>query len=227
VGQKPAGIYEAEGTGYAQAALVANSHTDVYGYNPNRKLLKLNTSVDYSASATIAIPGPFVFGDGFRCAFWYIGGTAQQIAYRGGVFDSDYIYNNQVQTGFGMEPNSVNGQVDVTSPAYQDGTSLGTYDPNVGGQFSGARYNRMTFEWNATTKKLSHQIIEMQSGFSRSAWVNKTPSWANTLTSFTEINRFWFYAYKHVNVYVRDAHLMGFWLGKLTDAYPTLAMPAV
>ena len=222
VGQAPAG-WENVGSAGIIAPVVANSAADRNSYNPNRKCMHLNTDVDNSVSTIFRLPGVVDVSAGIRIAMWWRGEVSAQVYIKGGLLGEDH------QTQPGLNGITLEHRNDVGQQCQCGGIINGVAQTNINCGNTAAKgdeWVKWQAEYNpAAATKVSGAVRRQQNDW-HLLTVSSSPSWIPTLASNWLIaDRFWFWDYKQVNVYCRDSWVMGFWIGRTTDAFPSHQMP--
>jgi hypothetical protein len=162
---------------------------------------------------------------GFRFAWWFKGVTQYQANIGIGFFNGGDLGAAGVN---GLRPyfTQVNGQVSKIY-GYANGASLGVPYDLLSGTMSGAEWSFWYTEWNPVAGSLAGAVKRCNDNWHKLT-VSLNPGWASALAAvFTTVDRVNLTIYKEVNIYCKDAYLLGFWLGKPTDAWPSYKIPAV
>jgi phage tail-like protein len=221
IGATPDGWVKPPGETGVAPTVVSNR---IHGWDPSRKCLHFDTDPTNACIGEFTLPDPVDATGGFRLSYWISHETSGPAGPYVGVWNKSRDGNTDedgVQVAVWRA-----SPYDIQRSSYVDSAGVIHSTPQSCDQANAWLCIRM--EWFPSTGQLYTRSIYSTTGTDHAAETTVTLANGSGLADgLTELNIFRVYASAQLNTYLRDAWLLGFWIGAPTDSWPHHQMPTV
>jgi hypothetical protein len=192
------------------------------GWNPERKAAHFNTTSTLYSHGEFTLPKPVNADDGFRISLW-LTYEVQAIADSSIYFSGPWTGYPGAFRGIKITPRTVNPADLTRSGSY--GTGWVNHSTAAGFAVAPQYWARYDVQWTPGLPNITTKVTRVSDAhLLHNAGVN--PTWgADVAAAFHTFSHLTLIFPSHMNQYYRDAWLLGFWIGSLTDDWPALQMP--
>jgi hypothetical protein len=219
VGETPDGWVKPSGESGVAPTVVSNR---IHQWDPSRKCLHFDTDATNASIGEFTLPEPVDATGGFRLSYWISHEESNCAGPYVGVWNKSRSVNDDedgIQVAvwraspYDLQRSSFVDAAGVIHSVQQSCTQANTW-------------LCIRIEWFPSTGELYTRSLYSSGNDHAAATTVTLANGSGLANGLTELNVFRVYAGSQANVYLRDAWILGFWIGSPTDDWPSYQMPA-